>query len=293
MSDDIEKIRKELEDVRRLKEELASEIEDVRHEKERLESRREARDHRREREDLDRERERIRRGRRIVRPRPPPPVRVPEIDIDLTKVTESLEDMMDGLGEQIEMSMRHLDGTRIPGIRLSKTRRKGKASKARKFEDIPPERVAKIVSPLGSEERLKIIDLLKTGGKKFNELEQHTGKTGSSLTHHLDPLLEAGYVVKGEVRGTYYATVEGRLAYRLAQWLTSRVERQQQKSGNGVDKKGADVEAEDVDVEFESDEEEDTPEEREGHNYAYRYDAEDSESEIKAGDDLDDMDWKD
>ena len=31
-------------------------------------------------------------------------------------------------------------------------------------------------------------------------------------------------MIKGEVRGTYYVSVEGRLAYRLAQWLTSRLE---------------------------------------------------------------------
>ena len=89
---------------------------------------------------------------------------------------------------------------------------------------IPPEHVARFISPLGSEERLRILDYLKSGGKTFNELEQHTGRTGSSLTHHLNPLVDAGYVIKGEVRGTYYVTVEGRLAYRLAQWLTSRLE---------------------------------------------------------------------
>jgi DNA-binding transcriptional ArsR family regulator len=103
----------------------------------------------------------------------------------------------------------------------------------RDIEMIPPERVAKIISPLGSEERLRILDFLKEGGRTFNDLETHTGKTGSSLTHHLTPLLDAGYVIKGEVRGTYYVTVEGRLAYRLAQWLTSKVERQLERTVNG------------------------------------------------------------
>jgi DNA-binding transcriptional ArsR family regulator len=77
------------------------------------------------------------------------------------------------------------------------------------------------------------LDFLKEGGRTFNDLESHTGKTGSSLTHHLTPLLDAGYVIKGEVRGTYYVTVEGRLAYRLAQWLTSKVEHQQERTVNG------------------------------------------------------------
>ncbi|MFW9845034.1 MAG: winged helix-turn-helix domain-containing protein, partial [Candidatus Thorarchaeota archaeon] len=110
--------------------------------------------------------------------------------------------------------------------------------------------VAKIVAPLGSEERLRILQFLKEGGKTFNEIEIFTTKTGSSLTHHLNPLVEAGYVVKGEVRGTYYLTVEGRLAYRLAQWLTHRVERQRDKTGNN----GSDGEAE-ISVDFEDDDE--------------------------------------
>ncbi|MFX1368575.1 MAG: ArsR/SmtB family transcription factor, partial [Promethearchaeota archaeon] len=114
-----------------------------------------------------------------------------------------------------------------------KARRKSKRIKReKKYQRISPERVARVVSPLGSEERLKILYFLKDGAKSFNELEAYTAKTGSSLTHHLNPLLEAGYVIKGEVRGTYYVTVEGSLAYRLAQWLTSKVERQRDRSGS-------------------------------------------------------------
>jgi DNA repair ATPase RecN len=71
------------------------------------------------------------------------------------------------------------------------------------------------------------------------------------LTHHLNPLVEASYVVKGEVRGTYYLTVEGRLAYRLAQWLTHRVERQRDKTGNN--RSNGETE---VTVDFEGDDDE-------------------------------------
>jgi DNA-binding transcriptional ArsR family regulator len=163
--------------------------------------------------------------------------------------------MMEGLGKSIEMSIKDVEGIgksiRIPGIHVRRAPRKGtKGRKLRKkdIEKIPPERVAKIVAPLGSEERLRILQFLKEGGKTFNEIEIFTTKTGSSLTHHLNPLVEAGYVVKGEVRGTYYLTVEGRLAYRLAQWLTHRVERQRDKTGNN----GSDGETE-IAVDFEDD----------------------------------------
>ena len=51
--------------------------------------------------------------------------------------------------------------------------------------------------------------------------------------------------MKGEVRGTYYVTVEGRLAYRLAQWLTYRIEHQRKRNGDSGQ----------VKVEFEDDQE--------------------------------------
>lgn len=155
---------------------------------------------------------------------------------------------MDGLGKSIERSIKG-KSLRIPGIHVHRTgRRKRKKVRKSDIEKIPPERVAKIVAPLGSEERLKIMEFLKGGGKTFNEIEIFTEKTGSSLTHHLNPLVEAGYVVKGEVRGTYYLTVEGRLAYRLSQWLTHRVETQRSRTGNN----GSNGEAE-VTIDFEED----------------------------------------
>ncbi len=209
-------MRRELEDIRRMKEELRKEIEGVRREKE----------------------DRVRRGRRLhgqpKPPRPPRPVKPPRAPraprraaiIDFSSLTDDLEDMMDGLGEQIEAGLKSVGDIRIPHLRLATKgkRRRVKRKKSKEYEKIPPERIAHVIGPLGSEERLKLLNFLKEGGKTFNELETYTGKTGSSLTHHLSPLVEAGYVIKGEVRGTYYVSVEGRLAYRLAQWLTSRLE---------------------------------------------------------------------
>ncbi len=213
---DLEAIRRELEEVRRMKEELRKEIEEVR-----------------------REKEARRIGRRVhtkvKHPRPPKPVRSPRRAsiVDFEALTDSLEEMMEGLGEQIKTSLTGLKviGKEItePFLDLHTSRERIKYGKRRsksRIEKVAPERIARVITPLASEERLKILDYLKGGGKTFNELELHTGKTGSSLTHHLNPLLEAGYVIKGEVRGTYYITVEGQLAYRLVQWLTDRLERE-------------------------------------------------------------------
>ncbi|MHA2025304.1 MAG: ArsR/SmtB family transcription factor [Candidatus Thorarchaeota archaeon] len=254
MSDDIDKIRKELEEVRKLKEELRKEVEAVRRDKEETKRQRRA-----EAENYRYEAKRVRRAPkppkppRVAKVKPVKPPRLPrlariaEVDLNLDGLTDSLETMMDGLGQQIEHSLRSIEGLKVPGIRVHKGRRRTKSRKEhdREIESIVPERVAKFVGPLGNEERLRILDFLKKGGKTFNDIENEIGKTGSSLTHHLNPLIEAGYVVKGEVRGTYYVTVEGRLAYRLAQWLTYRIEKQKRRNGDNGE----------IKVEFDDDQE--------------------------------------
>ena len=313
MSDDLDNIRKELEEVRRLKEELQREVEDVRREKE---------DSHRRRADDARRRAEV--GRPVRPPRPPKPPRAPRaqrvprvarFDLDLEGLTDSLETMMDGLGDQIEMSLRSVEGLKVPGMRVHKGRRRTKKRKEHRIEieKIAPERVAKIVAPLGSEERLKLLDYLKTGGKTFQDIENYTGKTGSSLTHHLNPLIEASYVVKGEVRGTYYVTVEGRLAYRLAQWLTHRVEKQRERSGNNgdtevdveftddTDLETADFEKADKHLEALSEELEEAQEAVEAHQEEIEeareaeLEAEEEarEEALEEEEDLDELDWKD
>jgi len=323
MTDNVDDIKRELDEVRKLKEELRREVEDVRREKE---------DTFRRRAEVTRERARHSKPQAPRPPKSPRRVRpVRDIDIDIGGITDSLEDMMEGLGKSIEMSLKGVEGIehsiRVPGVRVHRRSRKGKKVRKSDIEKIPPERVAKIVAPLGSEERLKILEFLKEGGKTFNEIEIYTEKTGSSLTHHLNPLVEASYVVKGEVRGTYYLTVEGRLAYRLSQWLTHRVETQRTRTGNNGSNGKEEIS---VDFDDESDDEEavvivedekelekaaehlervaneiesvqdqfeeaaDKIEEAKEEELEALEDFEDDEDDEDDGDDdLDDMDWKD
>ena len=235
MTEDIDKIRKELEDVRAMKERLRSEIDDIKREK------RELRERRRKLIEEDRVLRRERRAERRARPRrpsrdipePPEPIPPPRIELDLKDMTDGLEEIMEGVGDQIRDSLKDLRGIeasiRLPGVYMRHGKSKGR-KKDKEIENISPERVAEVISPLVSVERLKILDFLKTDAATFNEIEQQIGKTGSSLTHHLNPLIDAGYVIKGEVRGPYYATIQGILAYRLAKWLTSRVEKERIKA---------------------------------------------------------------
>ena len=185
----VDELRKELDEVRKLKEDLKAEISEIRSSSNKKHS-------------------------KTINITPP--------EIDLSGLSESLDEMMREVSLQINDSLKGVK-SRV------KYKKRVKDVDYSDVETIPPERVARIISPLGSEERLFILDLLKQGSQTFNGLEQYTGKTGSSLTHHLNPLLNAGYVIKGEVRGTYYITVEGRLAYRLAQWLTDQVENERLK----------------------------------------------------------------
>jgi len=185
----MDELRKELDEVRKLKDDLKAEISEIKNSTRKKQS-------------------------RTIHFTPP--------EIDLSGLSESLDDMMHEVSIQINDSLK--------GVKMKvKDKKRAKDVDYQEVETIPPERVARIISPLGSEERLFILDLLKQSSRTFNELEQYTGKTGSSLTHHLNPLLNAGYVIKGEVRGTYYITVEGRLAYRLSQWLTDQVENERLK----------------------------------------------------------------
>ena len=228
MDEDIDEMKREHEEIRRMKEEMKRELAEAK----------------RVRKEAIMRAKKAKLAKLPKPPKPPKPVKAPRAPraprrasiVNLRGLTDSLEDMMVGLEDSIRESVSGLEelGKSFSGPYLrARTGKKRKKKRDRDIEMIPPERVAKIVSPLGSEERLRILDFLKEGGRTFNDLETHTGKTGSSLTHHLTPLLDAGYVIKGEVRGTYYVTVEGRLAYRLAQWLTSKVERQQERTVNG------------------------------------------------------------
>ena len=241
MSDDLEKIREELAEVRKMKEQLKDEIEEVRrNEKERIKELKQVQKEkvRRARAARKEARRRERVARKTHAPRPPKgvprPPKPPRVTLDLAPLTESLEDMWYTVGTELEKSLEGLEmiaGDKRLSLRPFRMRHSGKKRTDREIEQIPPNRVAVKISPLSNEERLSILDFLKEGGKSFKELEEATGKQGSSLTHHLNPLIDAGYVLKGQVRGTYYVTVEGRLAYRLAQWLTHRLEALSQENG--------------------------------------------------------------
>lgn len=85
--------------------------------------------------------------------------------------------------------------------------------------------VAKAMSALGQEHRLKILDALMSGGRYINELQEELKDiTTSTLSSHLDVLEEVGLVVQEKVRGRYLITMPGRTAYQMARKVSRFLE---------------------------------------------------------------------
>ncbi len=90
-------------------------------------------------------------------------------------------------------------------------------------------KTARVISALGEEHRLRILDELMSGGKYVNELQEKLSDiAASTLSSHLSILEEAGLVVQERVRGRYLVTMPGRSAYKMARRVGSLLERRNQ-----------------------------------------------------------------
>jgi DNA-binding HxlR family transcriptional regulator len=95
-------------------------------------------------------------------------------------------------------------------------------TRGRPFHREPEESVdlaqaATVMSALGHEHRLRILNELMNGGKYINELQEKLREiTTSTLSSHLDVLEKAGLVVQEKMRGRYLITIPGRTAYKMA-----------------------------------------------------------------------------
>ncbi|MFX1275065.1 MAG: winged helix-turn-helix domain-containing protein [Promethearchaeota archaeon] len=79
----------------------------------------------------------------------------------------------------------------------------------------------KLISPLSSELRLKILKILSKGSTNYAQLERELGLKGGHFYFHLDKLIDAGYVKQEEEKGSYYITMNGikalKFLYELSQ----------------------------------------------------------------------------
>jgi len=134
-------------------------------------------------------------------------------------VEDVMESVTEGISGELEKSV--LIG---PGGTLRVERRRPRLTEEEEKAD--PVKVAAVMSALGNEHRLKVLEQLAHGGKYISELQEKLPDIASStLSSHLDILQDAGLVVQEKVRGRYLTTMAGRLAYNMANQIAKLTEK--------------------------------------------------------------------
>ena len=125
-----------------------------------------------------------------------------------------VEDVMEGVAEEIEHSL--FISPRGPRMVV-----RGRRSRRKPVVD--DKRTASIMSALGNEYRLKILDALSSGGMYSSELQEALEEISpSTLSSHLDVLEEAGLIMQERRRGRYLITIPGRLSIKMAYQIARR-----------------------------------------------------------------------
>lgn len=146
------------------------------------------------------------------------------IHIDVgNRVRDYIGDVMDGVAEGIhgELEKSIFIGPR--GVKIVRH----EESCSEEEIDASHSKVAEVMSALGQEHRLRILNELMSGGKYINELQEKLPEiAASTLSSHLNILEEVGLVVQEKVRGRYLVTMPGRTAYKMAKRVTKLLERE-------------------------------------------------------------------
>ena len=138
--------------------------------------------------------------------------------IDFGNMQGYVDDVMQGVAEGVHEELEKSIFIGPRGCRMWRgEKHEGREYEEKEQEGIDFNQVAKAMSALGQEHRLKILDALEHGGKYINELQEELKDiTTSTLSSHLGVLEEAGMVVQEKVRGRYLITMPGRTAYQMA-----------------------------------------------------------------------------
>lgn len=124
-----------------------------------------------------------------------------------------VEDVMEGVSVELERS---LFRDRYPK-RISRK------------EPLDEKLTADIMSALGNEHRIKILDELSFGGKYASDLQERlSGISPSTLSSHLDVLQDAGLIYQERSRGRYLITIPGRIAVNMASRIAKRISKDRQ-----------------------------------------------------------------
>lgn len=133
-----------------------------------------------------------------------------------------VDDVMQGVAEGLHGE---LERSIFIGPRGCRIMRRGGRHGDEEEGEVKFGQVAKAMSALGHEHRLKILNALRDGGRYINELQEELSEiTSSTLSSHLDVLEEAGLVVQEKVRGRYLITMPGRTAFQMARKVSRFLE---------------------------------------------------------------------
>ncbi|NIO37524.1 helix-turn-helix domain-containing protein [Candidatus Bathyarchaeota archaeon] len=141
-----------------------------------------------------------------------------------------LEGVVEGIHGELEKSIfigphgRHIK-IRGPGIKIHKRVPRTEIEDER----VDFDKAASVMSALGQEHRLRVLDQLMSGGKYLNELQENLPEiAASTLSSHLNVLEEAGLIVQERVRGRYLITIPGRSAYKMARRVSRFLKRREE-----------------------------------------------------------------
>jgi len=132
-------------------------------------------------------------------------------------ITDFVEDVMEGVSSELEQSL-FIDPIRgrrhvAQRIRRKPGKRPGPDAKE----------TATVMSALGNEHRLRILEELSMGGLYASDLHELLKEiSASTLSSHLDVLEEVGLVIQERRRGRYLITMSGRVAIKMAYQVAKR-----------------------------------------------------------------------
>jgi DNA-binding transcriptional ArsR family regulator len=129
-------------------------------------------------------------------------------------ISSFVGDVMDGVAAEIEHSLFIHPRGRMVVKRSS-----------RRSASVDPKKAASVMSALGNEYRLKILDALSSGGLYASDLQETLKEISpSTLSSHLDVLEEAGLILQERRRGRYLITIPGRLAIKMSYQIARRTD---------------------------------------------------------------------
>lgn len=122
-----------------------------------------------------------------------------------------VESVMEGVTSELESSI------------FIHPRMKKRKSKSKRYGKVDAKKAADVMSALGNEYRVRILDALDSGGLYASDLQEKLEEISpSTLSSHLDILEGAGLIKQEKRRGRYLITISGRLAVRMAFQISNR-----------------------------------------------------------------------